>query len=196
MTIVAKNRLTPKRFLSILLVILIVLAVAVPVTLYWTLERNETHLIWDINSRYAQQFFFHTDWAAALMRGNINPWNNQTAYDALNELAYADFELNGVSVLDQAHANQLYQISNAIETIRTPNGTQLYIQSLSQSARILLANQVSLLGHDVVNAYWNFINYTSSGNGVGPPFWYNGPSPPDENLIQNAVNIALAFERK
>lgn len=192
MTIVAKNPLTPRRFLSILVVIILVISVGVPITIYWAFQRSETHRIWDINTRYAQQFLFHTDAAVGLMKEFISPWSNQTALEASNELVYADWQLNGLGVLDASHANQLGQISYAIETVRTT----VYLQSLNSSARTSLANQIATLGHDIVNAYWNYVNYTSNGTGVGPSFWYSGPAPPDEGLLQNAVNIALAFERK
>jgi len=67
---------------------------------------------------------------------------------------------------------------------------------LNSSQRILLSTQVYSLGHKLANAYNNFVNYTSTSPGIGPSFWYSGPSPPDENLLQSAVNIALTFERQ
>ncbi len=98
--------------------------------------------------------------------------------------------------LDTSHADQLSRISYAVETLRTQNGTQEYITSMNPEHRSLLATQLYSLAHKIENAYWNFINYTSTSPGVGPPFWYSGPSPPDENLLHDAVNIALGFERK
>lgn len=190
MTVAFKNPLSRKRFLTILLVIIVVIAVAVPVTLYWALERRNTHLIWDINARYSQQFLFHTDYASALLKGIPAPWSNATATSTENELEYANSELYGITVLDTAHANQLWKIFDSIESVK------IYVPTMNSSARISLASQVYLLGHDIANAYWNFLNYTSEGVGAGPPFWYSGPSPPDEGLLQAAVNIAITFKTR
>jgi hypothetical protein len=125
------------------------------------------------------------------VNGTVARWNNDTAGFAVNELGYADIELNSISVIDTSHSDQLFRISYAMESLRTDD----YIQSLNQSARTILATQLWALSHKIINAYWNFVNHTSGSPGVGPPFWYSGPSPPDEHLIQDAVNIALSFER-
>jgi hypothetical protein len=114
----------------------------------------------------------------------------------INELGYADFELHGIFSLDSSHTNPLDRISFAIETLKTTNGTIL-IGSMNSSQRVLLATQFESLAHKITGAYWNFLNYTrTSGTSEGPPFWYFGPSPPDESLLQDAVNIALSFELK
>ncbi len=195
MTVVVKNplsRLTNRRLSLVILVI--VLAVALP--FYWTIQRNDTHLRWDLESRYAQQFFFHLDTASGLMNGIPYSWSNVTSGFAVNELGYADSELYDVAVLDTSHADQLYRISYALETLRTQNGTRDYIYGMNLSQRLNLAAQLESLGHKIINAYWNFANYTSTSPGVGHGFWYFGPSPPDESLLQSSVAIALNFERK
>jgi hypothetical protein len=177
-------------------ILLIVLAVAVPVTMYWASQRSDAHLRWDLESRYAQQFMFHLDYATALMNGVIYPWSNVTDGFVVNELAYANDQVYDIKVLDNSHADQLSRISYALETLRTQNGTKDYIFSMNPSQRVLLASQLYSLGHKIANAYWNFVNYTSTSPGVGPSFWYSGPSPPDENLLQSSATIALNFERK
>ena len=47
------------------------------------------------------------------------------------------------------------------------------------------------IGNNVVDAYGNLINYTSENDGTGPPFWYFGPSPPDEAILQETVNLPI-----
>ena len=180
------------KLLTTLVILVAVVAVVAPITVYWVIERNDMHQRWDLQATYSQWFLFHTEYAAALVNGTISPWNNDTVTSVSSELAYADSELYNLQVLDTSHANQLSRISYAIETLRTDN----YLQDLNQSARTTLASQLRPLSHKLANAYWNYINYTSSGTGVGPSFWYSGPSPPDEQLLQDAVNIALSFERK
>jgi hypothetical protein len=135
------------------------------------------------------------DYAAGLLNGVVAPWNNYSERFVINELGYADIELHRISNLDTSHSSPLYRIGFAIETLKTDNGT-LLIRSMSSSQRIVLATQFESLAHKITGAYWNFLNYTSTGSSDGPPFWYFGPSPPDENLLQDAVNIALSFELK
>jgi len=38
---------------------------------------------------------------------------------------------------------------------------------------------------------WSLTNYTSVNGVNGPPFWYFGPSPPDETVLQEAVDLAV-----
>ncbi len=49
-----------------------------------------------------------------------------------------------------------------------------------------------LIGNKILSAYSGFINYTYINTVEGPPFWYIGPSPPDEATLQEAVNLAVA----
>ncbi len=202
MTIADKSRfphLTKRRLaLSVLVILIIVVATAVPLALYWALQRSDMHLRWDLESRYAQQLLFHTESAAAFLNGDLYSWSNETAGFALSELVYADYELQGIIVFDRAHLDQLNRINYAIESLNSasPTGYGDYIASLNSSQRILLSTQVYSLGYKLANAYNNFVNYTSTSPGIGPSFWYSGPSPPDENLLQSAVSIALTFERQ
>ncbi len=97
MTIVVKNPLTLRRLLPVLVIIVMVGAVAVPVALYWALQRSDMHLRWDVESRAAQEFWSHTGYDAALINGSLSPWNNVTGGFAVNELGYADDQLYAVS---------------------------------------------------------------------------------------------------
>ena len=201
MTIAVKNplpRLTRRRLLAVLIIVVVVVAVGVPVAMHWALQRSDTHLRWDLESRYAVDFLLHTEHAAAYLNGDLYSWSNETAGIALTEMGWADSELYGIMVLDGAHVDQLSNIRYAIESLEGsgPTGTGIYFASLNSSQRILLSTQVYSLGHKLGNAYNNFVNYTSTSPGVGPSFWYSGPSPPDENLLQSAVKIALTFERQ
>jgi hypothetical protein len=184
--------------LAVLVVVIVVAAVGIPVGLYWALQRSDMHLRWDLESRYAIEFLLHTEHASAYLNGNLYSWSNETAGIALNEMGWADNELYGIAVLDTAHVNQLYRIRYAIGSLQGPGptGSGEYVASLNSSQRTLLSNQVYSLGHKLGNAYDNFVNYTSTSPGIGPSFWYSGPSPPDESLLQSAVSIALTFERQ
>ncbi len=49
------------------------------------------------------------------------------------------------------------------------------------------------IGWKVVKAYGNFLNYTSANN---VPFWYFGPSPPDEGILEEAAQLAVNVTAK
>ena len=194
MTIVAKNPLTKRRVSAVLLIIVTVLAIAVPTALYWALQRTDLHSRWQLQADYASQFSFQMDDAAALMNGTIWKWNNVTSSFAGNEMGSANENLSYLSEYDTAHANQLIMINYAIENIRPPFNT-IPFTNISYAQRTILAAQLRSIANKILYAYWNFLNYTSVGGTAGPPFWYSGPSPPDESLLQAAVNVALTLQR-
>ena len=138
------------------------------------------------------QFWSETGYAASLINGSFVSWNNQTADFAVNLLGFAGSWLYEIGISDGAHNVQISNINYALATLRS----QDYIRAMSQTNRTILARQLWHLSQDLDNAYTNYLNYTSSGTGTGPPFWYNGPAPPDQKLLQDAVNSAYAFERK
>jgi hypothetical protein len=191
-------RLTKRRLLASLVILIVVAAVGVPVYLYWALQRSDAHLRWDLESRYAVEFVLHTEHAAAYLNGTSYSWSNETAGIVLSEMGWANDELYGIMVLDRAHIDQLNKINYAIQSLEGPgpSGTGQYIASLNSSQRTLLSTQVYSLGHKIGDAYNNFLNNGGSSPGIGPSFWYSGPSPPDETLLQSAVSIALSFERQ
>ena len=199
MTVVLKNPLTPRRFKWLIAIVLLVTAVGIPATLYWSLQRSDMHLRWDLEARYAQEFYFQSDYAAGLLKGDVTPPTNITIGIASNELARATDELYSIEYLDTSHINTIDRITTALETLNTWAASYSsldYLQSLNSTQRSFLATQLRLLGHNILNAYWNYANFTDTSPGVGPPFWYSGPSPPDSQLLQDAVNVALGIQRK
>ena len=193
MTIVGKNPLTKRRVSAVLLIAVTVLAIAVPTTLYLALQRNDLHSRWQLQANYASQFSFQMEYAVALMNGTLYKWNNVTSSFAGNEMGYANENLNYLSEYDIAHADQLGRISYAIESIR-PAFNAIPFTNISYAQRTILATRLYSIANKILYAYWNFLNYTSVGGTAGPPFWYAGPSPPDENLLQAAVNVALTLQ--
>ena len=199
MTVVLKDPLTPRRFKWLIAIVLLVTVVGIPATLYWALQRSDMHLRWDLEARYAQEFYFQSDYAAGLLKGDVTPPTNITIGIASNELAGATDELYNIEYLDTSHINTIDRITTALETLNTqaaPYSSLDYLQSLNSTQRSFLATQLRLLGHNIVNAYWNYANFTDTSPGVGPSFWYSGPSPPDSQLLQDAVSVALGIQRK
>jgi len=53
-----------------------------------------------------------------------------------------------------------------------------------------ITRNVHHIGETVVEAYWNFSHNLEVDNQNGPSFWYFGPSPPDETILQEATELA------
>jgi hypothetical protein len=191
--IVAKNPLTTKRVLAFILIVSIATAVTVPSTFYWSQLRADSHERWQIEANYAGQFGFQMDSAATLINGTTFSYNNITSSWAGDLMSSATVYLTYISYLDTSHASQLEKISYAIENVIAPLNT-IPFTNTTYSQRAPFSLQLRSLAEKVVNAYWNFLNYTSSSPATGPPFWYSGPSPPDEMSLLDAVNISLSLQ--
>ena len=172
-----------------LIIVLLVLAVSVPSFLYWTIERNDMHARWETQLELAQSFDFYgmEEAQIALMQPNFTS-DSGFRSAGMSGLQSAEFALNNLVRLDFDRGNQLYKIETMLLTL-APNWS-MYTMALNQTQRGTLASLLGKIGNDILYAYGNYINYASSGPG-GPPFWYNGPAPPDQNLIQQAVDLGV-----
>ena len=174
---------------SLLIVVLLVLAVSVPSVLYWTIQRNDMHARWETQLELAQTFDFYgvEEAQIALMQSNFT---SDSGYRSagLSGLQLAESTLNQLVRLDFDRANQLYKIETMLLSLAASWST--YTMGLNQTQRGTLASLLGKLGNDILYAYGNFIKYTTTGPD-GPPFWYNGPAPPDQNLIQQAVDLSV-----
>jgi hypothetical protein len=128
--------------------------------------------------RESQRFMIHLDEVYVLL---------PTHY-YLAELSYAQESLYELTRLDEAHQSKLFMIDMMIDALRNPstNGVQLNDTQFWD-----LSNTIHHLGQKVAGAYWSLTNYTSVNGVNGPPFWYFGPSPPDETVLQEAVDLAV-----
>jgi hypothetical protein len=174
---------------AVLIIVLLALIVIVPSLLYWTIERNDMHARWARQVELAQSFDFYGMEGTEIVLMNTN-FTSDSAYRSTgaSALESAQFTLNNLVILDFDRANQLYRIETMLLTLAPHWST--YTTGLNQTQRGTLANLLGMIGNDILFAYGNYINYTSSGPN-GPPFWYNGPSPPDQNLVQHAVDLAV-----
>ncbi len=181
--IVPKGNITINRRLFYLLISsLMIMLILLPIAVYWSDQRVETHARWDNEINYAQLFRLHVDTAAYLINGTFFPWSNQSERSALDELSMSGTTLFFLGYLDSSHANQLSTIANIVL------GSSSAFYQITQSRRVSFSTNLRSLGDKIVYAY--FLNNTSSTPGVGPPFWYSGPSPPDERDLQDASTIA------
>lgn len=161
---------------------LIVLIILTPIIVYWAEQRIETHASWDNEINYAQLFRMHVDTAADAINGTFYPWNNESSNWAGTELNYGGTTMFFLGDLDYSHRNQLSQIANNVLA-----STSTFYQ-ITALRRVTFSTNLRSLGNEIVNAY--FVNSTEWTAGVGPPFWYSGPSPPNEQDLQAASIIA------
>jgi hypothetical protein len=174
-----------------LFIAVLLLAVIIPSLLFWTIERNDMHARWERQLELAQAFDFYgvEEAQIVLMQPNFisdSAFRN-TGVSALDS---AQFALNNIVILDFYRANQLYKIETMLLSLASSWST--YTTGLNPSQRGTLAGLLGIIGRDILFAYGNYINYTSS-SGSGPSFWYNGPSPPDQGLVQQAVDLAVTL---
>lgn len=128
-------------------------------------DRINTHERWATEFRVAQQFFIFTD-----------DHETDNAYQSLHELMR----------IDQAHTVELGKIDSFLTWYRDPD--------LNSTKRSEVDYAFHQIGHKVVNAYGNILNYTSINSISGPSFWYSGPSSPDEATLKEAADIAMNAE--
>jgi DNA-binding HxlR family transcriptional regulator len=131
----------------------------------WTYYRIGTHQRWATEFRVAQQFYVQTD-----------DHDIDGAYHSIGELVK----------LDQDHSLELSRIDSFLTWYRNPD--------LNDTGRAKVDYAFHQIGHKVIDAYASILNYTSINDVTGPPFWYFGPSSPDESMLQDAANIAVSAE--
>jgi hypothetical protein len=172
----------------IALLLLIIVAVAL---FSWSSQRIDTHRQWASMLRESQRFMIHLDEVYALLPAKFQGDSNPAHFWFLAELDYAGESLHELTKLDEAHQSKLFMIDEMIVALRDPstNGVQLNDTQFWD-----LSKTIHHLGQKVADAYWSLTNYTSVNDVSGPPFWYFGPSPPDETVLQEAVDLAVHSE--
>lgn len=173
---------------SLLLILALGAAMGIYLT-YWGFQRTETHAMWMDQIREVQVLRSHMEDTSSL----ISLWaHSQTPRDYLqltSDFLYAGYSVYNLEYLDRPHLVQLDRINTLLGKLRT--NTESYVSSLNSSQLDSLATILHAISNKLAAAYTNFLNYTSAEGTAGPDFWYSGPSPPDEYLLQQAVNLAV-----
>lgn len=188
--------ITKRRVSLLIVIVVIIIAMVGPIVTYWALQRDEMHRLWVIEANESSQFRFQLDYGASLMTSTFSKWTNETSWISANEISYANEYLTLIGGIDTEHAAQLDRISQSIDYAIRPFFS-IPPANVSLAGRTVLSGQLGAIGQKVQYAYTNFENYTyiTYSPMAGAPFWYSGPSPPDEGLLQQAVNIALALQQ-
>jgi hypothetical protein len=171
------------------IIVVLLLVIVVTAGVFWAIQRINTHKVWASMLRESQRFMIHLDEVYVLLPAKFQGESIPTHYYwFLAELSYAQESLYELTRLDGAHQSKLFMIDMMIDALRNPstNGVQLNDTQFWD-----LSNTIHHLGQKVAGAYWSLTNYTSVNGVNGPPFWYFGPSPPDETVLQEAVDLAV-----
>jgi len=172
-----RKRIRTTRFLIWLLLVLLI---AEPLLVYWTVDRVVTHNRWSIQASLSETFF-------GQMNDAYIPITNQSlaSDQALRILASTDLHNAGTTMynlfrVDTQHFNQLSRISTVLINLQTLG----YILNLTSPQRLVLANIFLSIGTKIVKAY-----HLNATNVYSVPFWYWGPSPPNADLLNQAVDL-------
>jgi hypothetical protein len=171
-----------------LLIILLIVGVSLPSLLLWSDEQSETHARWETEVNLAQIFQIYGMQQAARYIATPGLPSNNTAQDATETaLGTAVSTLNELMMQDTAHFSQLSPMYVRLIGLYD-NWT--YTLALNDSQRTTLSAIYKSVGEKVVDAYADFLNQTGSPVSTLPP-WYSGPSPPDDQLLQQAVALMV-----
>jgi len=173
--------LSLKQLVAVLLLVTITVA-----GVSWAVQRINTHRRWASMLRESQRLRNHLDRVAYLLPVKSN-W-------LIAELGYAESSLLELINLDGKHQDPLFKIEHMIMTLRDSDVDSL--GGLNSTEQLDLMETIHSIGWKVVKAYGNLLNYTSVDGVNGPPFWYFGPAPPDEGILEEAAQLATNVTAK
>jgi DNA-binding transcriptional ArsR family regulator len=185
-----RRRLSTKKVAALLLVAIIASATVS----VWAFDRVETHKRWV--KQFYESFDYGSHMAAVgpLMTAYYKtPQESQrvaldleieAAQLSLSELRRTDQDRNSAAAFDKIQSFMSYLSATASQNL-----TQLSLTEIND-----LANAATQVGESVVSAYGAILNCTSMDDS-GPPFWYFGPSPPDQVFLQEAADLAVGGQQ-
>ncbi|HKZ93791.1 MAG TPA: hypothetical protein VJ249_04320 [Candidatus Bathyarchaeia archaeon] len=186
-----QSSISLKHFLIFSLLLVVVVGAGVAAGIVWTMQRIDIHKQWASMVREGARFSNHIESASGLLP--IDSELDTTRKRCLiNELDYSDVSLGLLIRLDEEHEIQLMTIREMVGTLRY---IAAYFSTINVSSVESLGKTIYDVGVQVNRAYSNIINYASIDGINGPPFWYSGPSPPDEAILGEAVSSAVRAQK-
>jgi hypothetical protein len=176
-------RISLKQLVALLLILAVALAL-----FFWASDRIDTHKRWASMMEMSHRFMIHFDEVYVRLPDKFTNESYPTHFWIRNELDYADWVLLKLIRLDETHASQLFKIEDLINTLRDPATDTV---QLNESQFWFLSNAIHTIAQKLVDAYWNPLNGTDVNSETGPSFWYFGPSPPDEAILQQVATLAI-----
>jgi len=171
------------------IIFLLVLVIVLVAGVFWGVQRIDAHKLWASMLRESQRLRDHLERAAYLLPARFQSNLDSTAQNWLyQELHYAESSLSELSIMDSAHSVQLGKIDNLIVTVSDPG---IDLSRLNSTEQTRMMNTMCDIGQKVAQAYGSILNYTSVDGVNGPPFWYFGPAPPNETILEEAAQSAF-----
>lgn len=170
------------------LLVLILVIVVASGSFLWASGRIETHKRWAAMLEMSQQFMIHFDEVYVRLPSIMkNETPDPTHYWLIDELDYADWAISQLARIDTAHESELFSVEIFVWTLQGSATTGIQLNS---SQFLNLSSAIHTIAYKLPQAYWNPLNTTSINTETGPPFWYFGPSPPDEAILQQMATLA------
>jgi hypothetical protein len=171
------------------LLVLIIVIVVASSSFVWASDRIETHKRWASMLKISQRLGIVLDEVYLRLPSiTMNVTADPTHFWFMDELDDALWTTHRLTELDKKHASELFKIEDLILTLRDLGATGV---QLSGSQFENLSNITHTIADELTHAYWDPLNTTEINSETGPPFWYFGPSPPDEALLQHIANLAI-----
>jgi hypothetical protein len=171
------------------IIFLLVLVIVLVAGVFWSVQRIDAHKLWASMLRESQRLRDHLERAAYLLPARFQSNLDSTAQNWLyQELHYAESSLSELSIMDSAHSVQLGKIDNLIVTVSDPG---IDLSRLNSTEQTRMMNTMCDIAQKVAQAYGSILNYTSVDGVNGPPFWYFGPAPPNETILEEAAQSAF-----
>jgi len=171
------------------IIFLLVLVIVLVAGVFWSVQRIDAHKLWASMLRESQRLRDHLERAAYLLPARFQSNLDSTAQNWLyQELHYAESSLLELSIMDSAHSVQLGKIDNLIVTVSDPG---IDLSRLNSTEQTRMMNTMCDIAQKVAQAYGSILNYTSVDGVNGPPFWYFGPAPPNETILEEAAQSAF-----
>ncbi len=177
-----------KILIGLVIVGLFASVIIAPLAMNWADQRSQMRSNWVNQEREAAAFNKAAQSLADLLSSPNWP-DNGTNTIAPSIMSLAATSLYNLEYLDWNHATQLGIIEQTLDKLGTVWSS--YVVNLNASQRTTFSGEIRGIGGHVAGAYANFYQTSTPINtSTGPPFWYDGPSPPDEALLQQAVTLA------
>jgi hypothetical protein len=174
-----------KQLVALLLFVIVVSAVG-----FWAVQRVDVYDRWRSQFEISQSLRTHLDKAYVLLISSNFETDSITQNWFYSEVQYAIHSVGDLLELDGGHSSQLGRIQFMLEDLRDPTQISRLI-GLNSTDRTALAEALHGIGWKAVAAYTNYFEPAGSSN---PPLWYLGPSPPDEKILEEAVELAIDIE--
>ena len=169
-------KLVNRKLVALLLMVIIALSLA-----FWASERIETHRNWLLMSNSAQRFNLNMNTAVINFQGAFQNTSSQEKEFFMTAIAKAHSEIIYLIDLDPGHSAECEKILVFLTSLQ-----DTALIGLNETARSNLEMAINNIGDKVMHAYTGVLT-SPRINEVS--FWYVGPAPPDEVLLQEAVGI-------